>query len=102
MVGTVQLELATKPNARHRAEVQKLMVLQSQRGQGIGKLLMEAIEGVAQEHNRMLLVLDTRQGDTAEQLYRKIGYVEAGIIPSYARNAAGSLDATVLFYKLLT
>ncbi len=101
VVGTVQLELATKANARHRAEVQKLMVLQSQRGQDIGKLLMGAIEGIAQEHKRTLLVLDTRQGDTAEQLYRKLGYIEAGVIPSYARNAEGSLDATVLFYKLL-
>ena len=101
VVGTVQLELATKPNARHRAEVQKLMVLQSQRGQGISKLLMGAIEQVAQEHKRTLLVLDTRQGDLAEQLYRKIGYIEAGFIPAYARNVEGSFDATILFYKLL-
>ena len=101
IVGSVQLELATKPNARHRAEVQKLFVLQSHRKQGIGKLLMQAIERVAQEHERTLLVLDTRQGDVAEQLYRKLGYIEAGVIPSYARNATGSLDATIFFYKLL-
>ncbi|GAC1578062.1 MAG: GNAT family N-acetyltransferase [Ktedonobacteraceae bacterium] len=101
IVGAVQLELATKANARHRAEVQKLFVLQGQRKQGIGKLLMQAIERMAQEHERTLLVLDTRQGDVAEQLYRKLGYIEAGIIPSYARNATGSLDATILFYKLL-
>jgi len=101
VVGSVQLELATKPNARHRAEVQKLFVLQSQRKQGIGKLLMQAIERVAQEYERTLLVLDTRQGDIAEQLYRKLGYIEAGVIPSYARGATGSLDATIFFYKLL-
>ncbi len=101
IVGSVQLELATKPNARHRAEVQKLFVLQSQRKQGIGKLLMQAIEKVAQERERTLLVLDTRHGDVAEQLYRKLGYIEAGVIPSYARGATGSLDATIFFYKLL-
>ncbi len=101
IVGSVQLELATKPNARHRAEVQKLFVLQNQRKQGIGKLLMQAIESVAQERERTVLVLDTRQGDIAEQLYRKIGYIEAGVIPSYARSATGSLDATIFFYKLL-
>ncbi len=102
VIGSVQLELATKPNARHRAEVQKLFVLQNQRKQGIGKLLMQAVERVAQEHERTLLVLDTRQGDVAEQLYRKLGYIEAGVIPSYARGATGSLDATIFFYKLLT
>ena len=101
VVGAVQLELATKPNARHRAEVQKLFVLQHERKRGIGRLLMEAIEPIARERGRTLLVLDTRLGDHAERLYRKLGYVEAGIIPFYAQNAAGTLEATIIFYKLL-
>jgi acetyltransferase len=101
VVGAVQLELATKPNARHRAEVQKLFVLQHERRRGIGRLLMEAIERIARELGRTLLVLDTRSGDHAERLYRKLHYVEAGIIPSYAQNARGTLDATIIFYKLL-
>lgn len=101
VVGAVQLELATKANAQHRAEVQKLFVLQQERRHGIGRLLMEAIELLAREHGRTLLVLDTRLGDHAERLYRKLGYTEAGIIPSYARNAAGTLEATIIFYKFL-
>ena len=36
IIGSVQLALALKPNARHRAEVQKLFVLSSQRRRGIG------------------------------------------------------------------
>lgn len=102
VVGAVQLELATKANAQHRAEVQKLFVLQHERRHGIGRLLMEAIEPIAREYGRTLLVLDTRLGDHAERLYRKLGYVEAGIIPSYAQNATGTLDATIIFYKLLS
>jgi acetyltransferase len=101
VVGAVQLELATKANAQHRAEVQKLFVLQDERRRGIGRLLMEAIEPIAREYGRSLLVLDTRLGDNAERLYRKLGYVEAGIIPYYAQNATGTLDAPVIFYKLL-
>ncbi len=101
VVGAVQLELAAKANARHRAEVQKLCVLQQERRRGIGRLLMEAIEPIAREHGRTLLVLDTRLGDHAERLYRKAGYVEAGVIPSYARSATGTLEATIIFYKLL-
>lgn len=101
VVGAVQLELATKANARHRAEVQKLFVLQQERQRGIGRLLMEAIEPIARERGRTLLVLDTRLGDHAERLYRKLGYVEVGIIPSYAQSATGTLDATIIFYKLL-
>src|SRR5262249_44107210 len=101
LVGAVQLELAAKPNARHRAEVQKLLVLRSHRRRGIGERLMQAAEREAQGAGRRLLVLDTRQGDTAERLYRRLGFQEAGIIPHFARNGEGGLDATVIFYKLL-
>ena len=101
VTGAVQLELATKPNARHRAEVQKLFVLEQERKRGTGRLLMEAIEPSARELGRTLLVLDTRLGDNAERLYRKLDYKEVGIIPSYAQNAAGMLEATIIFYKLL-
>lgn len=101
IVGAVQLECATKPNALHRAEVQKLFVLRDHRQVGLGRRLMQALEPVARERGRTLLVLDTRQGDAAERLYRKLGYIEVGSIPSYARNATGTLDATVIFYKSL-
>jgi len=101
VVGAVQLEFATKTNARHRAEVQKLFVLQHERKRGIGRLLMEAIESTARKLGRTLLVLDTRLGDNAERLYRKLRYTEVGIIPSYAQSAAGMLEATIIFYKLL-
>ena len=101
IVGSVQLALATKPNARHRAEVQKLFVLSSQRRRGIGRALMHVVEQVARSGGRALLVLDTRQGDSAEQLYRTLGYCEVGVIPAYARGASGTLDSTVIFYKTL-
>lgn len=101
IVGSVQLALAKKSNARHRAEVQKLFVLQSARRRGVAQALMQAIEEIAREHKRSLLVLDTRQDGTAEELYRKIGYQEAGIIPQYCLSATGKLDSTVIFYKTL-
>ena len=55
LVGTVQLAPAGKPNARHRAEVQKLLVLQAYRGQGIGSELMRSIEAKALQLGRSLL-----------------------------------------------
>jgi ribosomal protein S18 acetylase RimI-like enzyme len=101
VIGSVQLELASKANARHRAEVQKLMVHTRARGQGTGRRLMEAVEAAARAAGRTLLVLDTRQGDVAERLYARHGYTRAGVIPGYARSADGTLDATVYFYRLL-
>jgi hypothetical protein len=63
---------------------------------------MQEIEQAARECGRTLLVLDTRQGDAAEQLYRSLEYREAGVIPMYARSATGTLDGTVFFYKMLS
>lgn len=101
LVGAAQLDMETMPNGTHRAEVQKVCVLRSARGRGIGRQLMEAIETAARAAGRTLLVLDTRQGDVAERLYRRLGYVEVGEIPGYARSSSGALAATVFFYCTL-
>lgn len=69
ILGTGQLVLATNPNAPHRAEVAKLMVHRQARRQGIGQQLMRALEAEARQRGRTTLVLDTRHGDPAEQLY---------------------------------
>jgi GNAT superfamily N-acetyltransferase len=101
LVGTVHLALATKPNARHRGEVQKLLVHTTARHQGIARALLDAIERTALESGRTLLVLDTEQGSDAERLYKRVGYTEAGVVPHYAFTSAGPLIATVIFYKEL-
>ena len=101
IAGAVQLALCMKKNGRHRAEVEKLMVHTTHRKAGIGRALLGAIEQIAHEYGRKLLVLDTRSGDIASALYRKCGYVEAGQIPAYALSADGRLDATTYFYKQL-
>ena len=101
LVGSVQLELARKPNARHRGEVQRLLVHRSVRRQGIGERLMHELEDLARQHGRTLLVLDTRQGDPSELLYQKLGYTIAGVVPGYARSSSGSLDATAFYYRQL-
>lgn len=101
LIGTVQLALATKPNASHRAEVQKLLVHTMHRGRGVARGLMQKAEEEALGCRRSLLVLDTVKGDTAERLYPRIGYERAGEIPFYARNEAGELETTVVFYKRL-
>ncbi|MBI2380802.1 MAG: GNAT family N-acetyltransferase [Gammaproteobacteria bacterium] len=102
LVGSVQLAPAGKANAQHRAEVQKLLVLRRERGRGLGRALMAAVEALAREYERSLLVLDTQAGSAAEGLYERLGYRRAGEIPGYAASAGGGLHATVVFYKLLS
>ena len=101
LVGAVQLAYTDKPNARHRAEVQKLLVHSNFRRQGYAQKLMLAAEETARQQGKTLLVLDTRQGDPSEKLYLKLDYQKAGQIPQYAESANGQLDTTVFFYKLM-
>ncbi len=101
LVGSAQLELATRPNARHRVEVTKVMVHTKARRQGVGRALMRAAEEHARRLGRTTLVLDTRCGDHAERLYADGGWTLAGVIPKYARSANGRLDPSAFYYKLL-
>ena len=101
IAGTVQLELATKSNARHRAEVNRLLVDPAYQRQGLGRVLMEALEQEARALGRTLLHLDTREGDTSNDFYRSLGWTEAGTIPMWAESATGTLDGTVFYFKVL-
>lgn len=101
IVGTIQLQLCTKQNGRHLAEIAKLMVHPKARRSGIARQLMNQAETIAKKENRSLIVLDTRLGDPSNVLYQSLGYVEAGRIPQYARSADGNLDSTVIYYKFI-
>ena len=102
IAGSVQLDCDTPPNQRHRADIKKLLVHPDFHRQGIGQQLMMEIEGVARRLGRSLLTLDTRSGDKGESLYQSLGFITAGTIPAYSRDARSDrLDAATFMYKLL-
>ncbi|WP_394790752.1 GNAT family N-acetyltransferase [Rhodoferax sp.] len=102
VVGSVQLSICAKENGRHRAEVQKLFVLDTQRGQGIARALMDTLEAFARSRQLSLLVLDTLAGTGAEQLYQRLDWQRVGEIPHYAADPFGAIFPTALYYKLLS
>ncbi|MGW1182606.1 GNAT family N-acetyltransferase [Streptomyces drozdowiczii] len=99
IAGTIGLVRAPLPNARHRAEVAKLMVRPSARGRGLGRELLAAVERAAAEEGVTLLVLDTESGSPAERLYRAAGWTECGSVPDYATDPDGVLKPTTFYYK---
>jgi ribosomal protein S18 acetylase RimI-like enzyme len=102
IVGSVQLDHDTPANQPHRAEIRKLLVHPGFRRRGIARQLMAEIECHAAALKRSLLTLDTRTGDSAEPLYRSLGYQTTGIIPGYCRDTfTERLDATTIMYKNL-
>jgi ribosomal protein S18 acetylase RimI-like enzyme len=99
LVGSVQIILATPPNQPHRADVAKLIVSPSVRGQGIATKLMQAVEEESRRAGRTILVLDTVTGSTADRLYTKLGWNRVGEIPKYALDPAGNFCPTTYFWK---
>jgi ribosomal protein S18 acetylase RimI-like enzyme len=99
LVGTVTLLLDLPPNQPHRAEVAKLMTRMSHRRRGVAKALMRAVERVAVERARTLLVLDTAAEDGASALYEGLGFTLAGVIPDYALKPHGGLTGTMIYWK---
>lgn len=102
LLGTTQLELAWKPNAPHRVELQKLLVFAAERNQGLGRRLMLAAEEAARAMGRTLIVLDTQTESIAHTLYLRLGYTESGSISGFALMPDGSYTPTTILYKHLT
>ena len=99
LVGTVTLLLDLPENQPHRAEVAKLMTRATHRGQGIATTLMSALEVIAIERGRTLLVLDTAVDGGAASLYTRLGFTLTGEIPDYALKPHGGLTGTLIFWK---
>ncbi|WP_439614797.1 GNAT family N-acetyltransferase [Shinella sp.] len=99
IVGTVQVGIRQMPNQPHRADLKKLLVMESERGRGLARALMAAAETEAARRGKTVLVLDTATGSPAETVYEKLGWQRAGVIPDYALYPDGRYCATTFFYK---
>lgn len=101
ILGTVQLITDQPENQPHRADVAKLLVHEKARRRGVAMALMEALEAVAVEQGKTVLVLDTATGSGAEAFYQRAGWQTVGQIPRYALMPDGEMTATTVFYKFL-
>ena len=101
ILGAVQIEFASKPNGRHRAEIQKMLVHSSARRRGHGRRLMQAAEAAARANGRSLLVLDTETASAGQRLYETMGFLVAGEIPKFAIGTHGGWSPSTFMYKLL-
>jgi GNAT superfamily N-acetyltransferase len=102
LIGSGQLALSQRGNSPHRAEIQRLFVARSVRGQGVGKALMEALHQVARENRRSLVTLNTRHGEPPEAFYRALGYREVGVIPGWTIGPKGELYDHITLYQNLS
>lgn len=102
IIGSVQMGLESRRNGRHRAEVQKLMVLRAWRRQGIARELLQTLEQTAQRRQIALLFLDTSDGaGGARDFYEAMDYHYVGGIPDYALDPDGAPAKNAIYCKQL-
>jgi GNAT superfamily N-acetyltransferase len=101
LAGTVTLTLDMPENQPHRAGIATMLVHPAFRRRGLGRALLRAAEEAARAAGRRLLVLDTREGDPSEALYRAAGWTAAGRIADYALSTDGTPHATVIYVRSL-
>jgi len=100
IAGSAQLWLPSLPNARHRADVQKVFIARTLRGRGVGAALMAALHECARQRDRTLLLLNARR-NVADRFYKPLGYREVGVIPGYSLGSNGArIDTASLYLQL--
>jgi GNAT superfamily N-acetyltransferase len=101
IVGTVQMILSQPDNQPHRGDIAKMLVHRKARRRGIAQRLIAAIDNVAREEGKSVLVLDTVTGGDAERLYERAGWQRVGNVPKYALMPDGEFCGTTFFCKHL-
>lgn len=99
VVGSAQLLPSRRGNSPHRAEIEKVFVTPSARGQGVGTALMNAVEDLAVHYGRTLLLLNTRVGEPPHRWYKELGYRDVGVIPGWTIGPDGESYDHVTMYK---
>lgn len=79
-----------------------IIVDQKHRGQGVGTLLMGALERRAKEmFNIELFHLEVYEGNPAVSLYERLGFVYYGEHPRFLKGEDGKYSSKILMQKML-
>jgi ribosomal protein S18 acetylase RimI-like enzyme len=93
LVGTVTIEFYAKPKTRHKSLVIGMFVHDAQRGQGVGRALLEAALAAARERGGVVVItLTVTEGNAAAiGLYQRAGFQTFGVEPMAIATPTGFL-----------
>lgn len=80
IVGTVELFIQGA-RARHRGQLSRFVVAESHRGRGIARTLLDRVLEEATHLGIEMIDASARAGTSAEDVFRKLGFVEFGRLP---------------------
>jgi ribosomal protein S18 acetylase RimI-like enzyme len=101
--GTAQLIYPSRNNEAQSFAVSMMGVFVAPwaRGHGLARMLVQAMEQSAREDGYGVIHLDVRETqDVAIRLYERMGYIQCGTNPVYAR-VDGQIVAGRYYYKVL-
>ncbi|WP_254912954.1 GNAT family N-acetyltransferase [Novosphingobium sp. B 225] len=78
-------------------ELLLLAVTPACRRLGLGQTLLERLARDARQRGATRLLLEMRQGNPAEQLYRRFGFTPIGLRPNYYRGPSGGRIDAITF-----
>ncbi|MDD3798421.1 MAG: GNAT family N-acetyltransferase [Novosphingobium sp.] len=84
------------------SELLLLAVRPEMRRHGIGRKLLELFSEDAMRHGAIRLLLEMRDGNPAEFLYRDFGFTPIGRRPQYYKGANGQRTDALTFERILT
>jgi|SRR5690554_4596780 len=80
-------------------ELLLIAVAPSHRGEGIGSALLERFVTSARQRGVQRLFLEMREGNPAERLYQRHGFVRVGRRPAYYRRGTGDPLNAITFAR---
>jgi len=84
------------------AHILTIVVNEASRGQGLGKLMLEHLLKVAEQHKVVTVLLEVRPSNNiAVQLYRNSGFNEVGTRPNYYPAEDGREDALIMALPII-
>ncbi|MGZ4210757.1 MAG: N-acetyltransferase family protein [Actinomycetota bacterium] len=80
IVGTVELAILGA-RARHRGQLSRFVVAESHRGRGMARALLARVLDESERLGIEMIDASARAGTSAEDVFRKLGFVEFGRLP---------------------
>jgi GNAT superfamily N-acetyltransferase len=78
IVGTIELVSGRGRRDKHRGELRRFVVAEGHRGKGVARALLDAARKEAAKLGIETLDASARAGTPAEEIFRKLGFVEFG------------------------
>lgn len=94
-----QLLIAFKvePNNRHVANLSKAIVHTKVRGKGVIEAVLPLIVEFCDQRQVSIVTLDAVKGSSAERRWKRMGFLEWGVMPHYSKTIEGTKEGSYMY-----